>query len=205
MTHIHSVYECALQRAAQIDTVLTEVNGWITSRLREITFPRKRNTSRKWWGGEGRGGAGVAWLHLYNLTLLAILLRFHLVQDGYTYLILRRSGGRNSRSQCTFNLCCWANFYAKIMRIHAREIFNFESSNFVNFIVRGRVENCTYIYCEVRTHLLRIWSLKWRDVFSVFFFLSSESLGFNLCLSTMISFYIRSYVRRFKLFISTYD
>lgn len=45
MTHIRSVYECALQRAARIGTVLTEVNGWITGRLGEITFPRERNIS----------------------------------------------------------------------------------------------------------------------------------------------------------------
>lgn len=43
MTRIHPVYECAPQRAARIDTILTEVNGWITSRLREISFPRERN------------------------------------------------------------------------------------------------------------------------------------------------------------------
>ena len=46
MTRIHPVYECASQRAARIDTILTEVNGWITSRLREITFPRGRNMPR---------------------------------------------------------------------------------------------------------------------------------------------------------------
>lgn len=48
MTRIHPVYECAPQRAARIDTILSEVNGWITSRLREITFLRERNIARKW-------------------------------------------------------------------------------------------------------------------------------------------------------------
>lgn len=48
MTRIYPVYECAPQRAARIDTILSEVNGWITSRLREITFLRERNIARKW-------------------------------------------------------------------------------------------------------------------------------------------------------------
>lgn len=83
MTRIHPVYECAPQRAARIDTILTEVNGWITSRLREISFPRERNMEV-----DGVGSL----LHTYTISPLVHYPppRFHTCPERIHSLIFTR-------------------------------------------------------------------------------------------------------------------